>query len=285
LVSEESIIGQARVQKGEAAMLKQLSKNSKLRVLFGPLITAAKRVTFKNWGGICPICEKSVRFYAKGPWWRDQLICNSCGSIPRERALMCVLTMLYPNWRELSIHESSPAGRGASIKLKEECPAYVASQYDMNCPFGTLHPTCNYRSEDLENQTFDSETFDIVITQDVFEHLFHPDKAIREIERTLRPLGSHIMTVPIVNKALPSKRRASRYGDQVTHHTEPQYHNNPIDSKGSLVTIDWGYDIVNYLSQSSGLATSLFYIDDVSRGIRAEYIEVVVSQKVNLSTL
>jgi hypothetical protein len=243
---------------------------------------AAKRARFENWKGFCPICENSVRFYVMGPWWRDQLVCGSCGSVPRERALMSVITTLYPDWRALRIHESSPAARGVSIKFKGECAGYVASQYDTRCPFGRVHSVYGYRSEDLESQTFNNGMFDLVITQDVFEHLFHPDNAIREIARTLRPSGSYIMTVPIVNKALPSKRRASIVDKTVIHHLEPQYHANPIASEGSLVTIDWGYDIVNYLSNISGLATSLFYIDDMSRGIRADYIEVIVCRKPSL---
>jgi ubiquinone/menaquinone biosynthesis C-methylase UbiE len=46
-----------------------------------------------------------------------------------------------------------------------------------------------------EAQSFPAESFDIVVTQDVFENLFAPDRAIKEIARTLRPGGAHIMTV------------------------------------------------------------------------------------------
>jgi SAM-dependent methyltransferase len=237
-----------------------------------------KLLSSKSWRGTCPICEKPVRFYATGPWYRDQLVCGSCWSIPRERALICVLQMLYPTWGELSIHESSPGGK-SSAKIKAQCPSYTESQFDRSIPFGTMHPIRGYRSEDLENQTFQNETFDIVITQDVFEHLFQPDKAIQEIARTLRPGGAHIMTVPIVNKSKPTCRRAGLENGKITHYLEAQYHSNPIGSEGSLVTVDWGYDIARYLSSHSGLSTTIFHLDDIKQGIRAEYIEVVVSRK------
>jgi Methyltransferase domain len=237
-----------------------------------------RQLLTKNWPGICPICEKSTRFYANGTWYRDQLVCRACGSIPRERALICVLQMLYPEWRDLIIHESSPGG-GSSVKLKRECPSYVETQFDRSVPFGTVHATRGYRSENLEDQTFDNEMFDIVITQDVFEHLLHPDKAIQEIARTLRPGGAPIMTVPIVNKNKPSRRRAGLENGQIKHYLEAQYHSNPIDPEGSLVTVDWGYDIASYLSSHSGLSTTTFYLDDIERGIQAEYIEVIVSRK------
>ena len=37
---------------------------------------------------------------------------------------------------------------------------------------------------DLQNQSFDTEIFDIVITQDVFEHIPYPEQASQEIYRT-----------------------------------------------------------------------------------------------------
>jgi hypothetical protein len=52
-----------------------------------------------------------------------------------------------------------------------------------------------------------------------------------------------------------------------------------MDPGGSLVTVDWGYDMATYLDYHSGLSTTIFYLDDLKQGIRAEYIEIVVSRK------
>ena len=68
---------------------------------------------------------------------------------------------------------------------------------------------------------------------------------------------------------------------QVSHIEPPVYHGNPISEEGSLVTVDWGFDICQYIFESCGLFTHLIYIDDLSRGIRAEYIEVLVTVKPN----
>jgi SAM-dependent methyltransferase len=192
---------------------------------------------------------------------------------------MIVIERLYPNWRSLSVHESSPVLRGVSAKLHKQCPSYVMSQYDREIPFGSIHPY-GYRSEDIESQTFEDECFDLVITQDVFEHLFKPDQAIKEISRTLRVGGAHVATVPLVQRNGASRRRASLGEDgEVIHHLEPQYHKSAAGD-GVLVTIDWGYDIVRYITEQSGLVTTLYLIDDLWRGVRAEFIEVMVNQKV-----
>ncbi|MDO8379265.1 class I SAM-dependent methyltransferase [Phenylobacterium sp.] len=229
--------------------------------------------------GVCPVCEQQATFTAKDEWLRDHFLCGNCGSQPRERALMKVLADLRPDWRSLAIHESSP-GTAASRRLAAEAPGYVSSHYGPDVPLGAAHPQWGWRCEDLENQTFPDKSFDLVVTQDVFEHLFAPDRAIAEVGRTLKPGGFHICTVPIVNKAAPSVRRARRDRQgKVEHLMEPVYHANPIDVQGSLVTVDWGYDIADYLDEASGLSTTIWTLDDMSRGIRAEYIEVLVSRK------
>jgi SAM-dependent methyltransferase len=43
---------------------------------------------------------------------------------------------------------------------------------------------------------FDAESFDVVLATEVFEHLFRPDEACREIHRVLRPRGCLVITVP-----------------------------------------------------------------------------------------
>lgn len=118
--------------------------------------------------------------------------------------------------------------------------------------------------------------FDLVITQDVFEHLFHPDRAIKEIARTLKPGGATLMTVPILRKTLPSRRRAEIVDGAITHLLDAQFHGNPIDAKGSLVTVDWGYDFVAYLQAVSGLSFLMIQIDNIDHGIRADLNEVLI---------
>src|SRR6266513_819300 len=80
--------------------------------------------------GYCYCCDSKTRFVATSDWWRDDYRCTNCNSIPRERALMFCMERFFPQWRNLSIHESSPVlGRGANRRLTKEAPAYVVSQY------------------------------------------------------------------------------------------------------------------------------------------------------------
>lgn len=226
--------------------------------------------------GYCYTCDQEVTFASYDAGLRDHYVCSNCNSIPRERALMHCIEKFYPNWRDLHIHESSPANRGASVKLKASCSHYKDTQCFPNLPLGDWN-------QDLENQTFQDESFDLVITQDVMEHIFNPAKAFSEIARTLKPGGAHIFTVGLVTKENPSEICAQKNIDgTITHFKEPEYHGNPISSEGSLVTVNWGYDIADFVLKHSGLYTTIAYIDDISHGIRAEYIEVLISRKLKL---
>jgi SAM-dependent methyltransferase len=233
---------------------------------------------FMESSGYCLACDQNTTFVAKDKRLRDYFICKNCRSIPRERALIQVLETLYPKWRDLIIHDSSPNRRGASKKIKAKCKKYIASQYFPNKPSGTIIK--GFRCENLEQLSFEDNSIDLHISQDVMEHVLHPAEAFSEIARTLKPGGAHIFAVPIVRKHAPSRIRATtdRTGD-IVHLEPPAYHGNPINTKGSLVATDWGFDICQQIFDACGLFTHVFHIDDLSKGIRAELIEILVTLK------
>jgi hypothetical protein len=252
------------------------------RKLHARLREALRPVVIRN-RGFCPICDRSTTFIARDAWLRDHYKCTRCRSIPRERALMMVVQQRFPDWRTMTVHESSPVNRGASKRFAKECPGYIASQFFRDAPLGAI--VGGIRCENLEQLTFADESIDLHVTQDVLEHVLRPARAFAEIGRTLKPCGAHIFTIPIVNKNKPSKMRVEVDATgAVTHLESPIYHGNPIDARGSLVTIDWGFDVRDHITAACGLDTEIISIDDLNRGIRAEYIEVLVTTKAKRCT-
>jgi len=229
--------------------------------------------------GYCTCCEREVMFECYHSWLRDNYVCTNCQSIPRERALIAVIEKYYPNWRGLRIHESSPISRGASAKLKNQCPRYLASQYYPGKEYGMILD--GFRNENLENQTFGDGVFDLVITQDVMEHIYHPDRAFSEIARTLSSGGAHIFTVPIINKHEKTEVWATLNPDGTPNFLHShEYHGNPVPPYGSPVTMHWGFDIVDFIRNASGLNTKIISQYDKNLGIMGEYNEVFVSRKI-----
>lgn len=228
-------------------------------------------------GGYCPCCEKDVIFHTVTPDLRERYKCLNCKSSPRERAVMLAIQKYFPNWKNLSIHESSPENRGVSLKLKTECSNYIASQFYPNNKFGEI--VDGYRNENLESLTFQNEAFDIVVTQDVMEHVYNPEKAFKEIERTLRKGGAHIFTIPVINMHLPTETWATlgSNGKPVFLKT-PEYHGNPVSNEGSPVTMHWGYDIVKHIENWCNMHTTIENVDNNKNGVMG-YIDVFVSFK------
>lgn len=193
---------------------------------------------------------------------------------------MRAIKEFFPNFPELAIHETSPVPRGPSARMARECPHYSSSHFFPNVPSGEIDPGTGFLCQDLENLAFEDESFDLFISQDVFEHLFNPEAAFKQVHRILKPGGAHIFTVPIPMKANSTMLRASRLEDgHIVHHKEPEYHGNPVDEKGSLVTRYWGYDIVNFILAATNMPTIMIQIDDMDYGIRGEGLEVLVSLK------
>jgi SAM-dependent methyltransferase len=191
---------------------------------------------------------------------------------------MAVLQERYPQWRSLTIHESSPGNRGASKRIAEGCERYIPSHWFADRPCGDM--VGRFRCENLERLTFADESIDLHVTQDVMEHVLRPELAFAEIARTLKPGGAHIFTVPLVNREQPSRMRIEVDATGGIRHLQPpEYHGNPIDHSGSLVTVDWGFDIQRYIFDAGGLDTQIVALDDLDRGIRAQYIEVLVTMK------
>ena len=58
------------------------------------------------------------------------------------------------------------------------------------------YPFCDYQQGNIQNLSFEDQTFDYVLTTEVFEHLPQPEKALEEIRRVARPRAHLVITVP-----------------------------------------------------------------------------------------
>jgi hypothetical protein len=103
------------------------------------------------------------------------------------------------------------------------------------------------RSEDLQNLTFESNTFDAVIALDVLEHVADPWKAFSEMRRVIRPNGLGIITVPIDKRVEKSSPLARIENGKIKNLRRPAYHLDPFRKEGSRVFTEFGTDILDKL--------------------------------------
>lgn len=86
--------------------------------------------------------------------------------------------------------------------------------------------------------------------------------------------------MPLINKTRSTEVWASRGGTgEIIYHHKPEYHGNPVDAKGSLVTMQCRYDLASFISEKANTPTVIIAIDNIDLGIRAEYIDVVVNTR------
>lgn len=223
--------------------------------------------------GYCPACERDTTFTAYKRNYRGALHCAHCRSVPRERALAKVLAKLAPGWRAMAVHESSPAPRGFSIHLKENCAGYIATNFYPGEPLGLEHN--GFRNENLEKMTFADESLDLHVHLDVLEHVNNADRCTREMARTLKPGGMAIFTTPVEPHLEKMERRALYTDDGIEHFAEPEYHGNPAASGGALVTYKFGADLAGLLAGwAPEFDVQVFNDVDERQGVMGPYLEV-----------
>jgi SAM-dependent methyltransferase len=228
----------------------------------------------KNFG-YCHCCRSEVTFSSRKNWLRDYYRCSQCYSIPRQRHIQHILDKYFPCWESKKIHESSPSNNLISFWCEEN---YSSSQFFPGVSLGSS--TNNVRCENLESLTYPDNVFDIFITQDVFEHIHNPDKAICEIMRVLKPGGAHVFTAPKHKQIRNSYPRNTIYDGQIIHLKEEKYHGNPVGDGRALVTWDYGDDFESLLCKWSGFPTVTYITRDDSLGLDGEYLEVFVIRKI-----
>ncbi len=231
--------------------------------------------------GYCVICDSDTTFRQIGAVPRYDYSCTLCASRPRNGALVNALNRFVRDWREKNIHESSAFGTTLEY-FQKHCKHYSYSHYFHGHSSGDIvtYNGINELCQNLENMSFENETFDVFITQDVFEHVLNPKAAFSEIGRVLKKGGVHIFTIPWYPEYAKTRRRAKIGTDgQLIHIETPMYHGNPVDAGGSLVTHDYGQDLVKMIYDASKMTTTVYLCENESLGLKGDFLEVFVCSK------
>lgn len=224
--------------------------------------------------GHCAVCGRDAVFVRLDDNPRENPLCVHCGSVPRQRALALVLAQLGVDLANAHVHEASPS-LGSWRFLRARCATFVASLWLPDVRPGARVGA--FWCADLQRQPFADGAFDLVITQDVLEHVPEPREALREIARTLRPGGHHVFTVPR-RRDQPTRARAE-WRNGVLHHLAPaEYHRDPTTRAGTLVVTDWGMDLESVVADRSRAPCSARVVHDVHAGIPSP-VEVFVVQQ------
>lgn len=216
---------------------------------------------------ICSICGYKGDFIVEGVGKRDDYRCQFCRSMVRQRDVAQVILDEFGRGAALSLSEAIrkkflddveiyEAGmQGPIHKSLSTLPRYVNSYFWENVPPGSIKN--NVRCEDLTDLTFPGHSFDLIISLEVFEHIFDVTAAIEEIERVLKIGGIHVFSIPVrfpypeTTETLASVESSGL----IIHHSKPRYHVAGDQSK-SLVVSEFGQDLIE-LHKECGLRLSV----------------------------
>ncbi len=220
-----------------------------------------------EYAGICTLCGEFSRFQHLGGSPRESYRCSKCSSSIRERGLAQTVLDLHgegqscarelalsPRFASLAIYE--PGFNGTIRRHVGDLPNYRYSHYRAEAIPGIRIDGVG--NEDLQRLTFRSESFDLVLTSDILEHVRRPHEAFAEIKRVLKIGGRHVFTVPL---HYPMRERTEYRVDTSSDVDVPllpaAYHGDGRGGK-SLVYTDFGRDMMESLSRLNTPTTVRF---------------------------
>lgn len=204
----------------------------------------------------------------QGPNYRESLIAN--GLLSRNRAVLVVLEQLYGSLEGLGQQEIYlvEALTGFALWLRRQLGEgqLICSEFleDAEQAFGDIP------HQDLCALTFTDASFDLVLCNELFEHVQDLELAFREIARVLRPGGRLLATFPLafgqhesIVKAVhnPATGEAEVSG-------EPDYHGDPVrPQQGSLVYRIPGWEILGDLQAAGFSEARMHHIASWKHGV------------------
>lgn len=206
----------------------------------------------------CHVCGKPSNFHVdfaftshiQGhtyPAWRESVVCFQCHLSNRLRASVHLLDLESRLQRGDPLYlteQVSNLFRVLSNRHKKvQGSEYLGSDFERG-----KKDEKGIRNEDIMHLTFPDASFAAVMCFEVLEHVPDHLVGLAEIFRVLRPGGRLILSVPFTPDKQESTERARvRPDGEIEHLLEPEYHVDPLSSKGCLCFRHFGWQVLDEL--------------------------------------
>lgn len=241
------------------------------------LLEAKKAESFEL-EGFCLPCQKDVSFsvdmlwggyYQQGLWipnWRERLTCPLCGMNNRQRLIATLIKQILVENQNKNIYFMEQITPFFEWAVKTFPSNNVMGSEYLGFEYEGGSIINNIRHEDVESLSFSEAEFDIIVSNDVLEHIPNYKKAFTECARVLRKGGTMFLTIPFYIEEDKTVLRAKILQGEVVHLLPPVYHGNPIKEEGSLVFNDFGWDVLNIIRESGFANVSLEIYSSIEFG-------------------
>jgi SAM-dependent methyltransferase len=208
--------------------------------------------------GVCNICGTKGVFPAVGRSTRESFACTGCRAALRWRDQAAIILDEFARGQSVFLRHLVGSGKLDRVEIFEAAlkgpfvnqlkglPRYRRSYYWPDRALGSVDAD-GVRNEDLTRLTFADDSFDLVLTSDVMEHVHDIHAAFAEIARVLRPGGIHVFSIPNDWPFPDRSEPRVELRDGQEHHLKPPRYHVSGDGSPCIVTWDYGADIVDML--------------------------------------
>jgi SAM-dependent methyltransferase len=181
--------------------------------------------------GSCPACDATLFISLKPSDFLTR--CLSCKANVVNLSLIPVIKKHFGGLKNTA-HAYELSTYGATLGyLKNNFGQVTVSEYMSGEVNGAL--INGVLNEDILNLTFAENTFDLITSNSVLEHVPDDIKGVQECLRTLKPGGALIFSVPLYDTPL-TIRMAVITPTGIDFLSEPEYHDSRLSGPKSALT-------------------------------------------------
>ena len=228
-----------------------------------------------------PVPASSLRL--DGGNYRESLVHNGC--LSRHRAVLLLLRELLdagliPPAEQLGLYCPEAITPFAAL-LRQLFPHVLGSEY---MPDPADPQRQHFPHQDLCNLTLPDGCMDVVLCNELFEHLYNLPAALAEIGRILRPGGWLVSTCPFAYNRTDTIVKARHHpgatpgvAAEAELLMEPEFHGDPVHpEQGSLVYQIPAWDVLEQ-ARSAGLSDpAIHWIAAPSYGVLGQELPAVM---------
>ncbi len=187
--------------------------------------------------------------------FREALLCAKCGLNNRQRFMAShALGLLRSKGDDSRLYSYEQATAFFGRMRERLGDRAVGSEY-LGPDMLPGQVKDGIRHEDATSLSFPDASFDVLVSNDVFEHVPDIGATLFEARRVLRPGGSLLFTVPFYGTDA-TEQCAALVAGTVQHLSNPEYHGDPVrPEEGSLVFYHFGWDLLDYC-RNAGFSTA-----------------------------
>ena len=188
-----------------------------------------------------------TRQWLNGRWvvnYRESFVCPKTGLNNRMRASIHVMDLeanLYPDSRIYLTEQVTPL----FASLQSRYPNLTGSEYRGEDYAPGAVDGHGVRHENLERLSFADQSFDLIMSFDVLEHVADARRSMQEVFRCLNQGATFLWTAPFDAGKKNNTVRAVVQDGELVHLMPPEYHGDPMKPDGVLCFRYFGWDVLN----------------------------------------